>query len=95
MTLPTEVTPAEVTAELPLTRAKPAGSRKAVKHAGTRGSLIKGLPSGPVLAGVATLAVAVGGALHSAGPDLASSGDTRAVRASALRMPAQASARVA
>ncbi len=47
------------------------GKRKAVKHAGSRGSLFKGLPSPPVLLGVASLAVAVGGALTSADADLA------------------------
>jgi biotin carboxyl carrier protein len=47
------------------------GKRKAVRHAGPRGPLFKGLPSPPVLLGVASLAVAVGGALTSTGPDLA------------------------
>jgi murein DD-endopeptidase MepM/ murein hydrolase activator NlpD len=42
-----------------------AGKRKAVKHAGARGPLFRGLPSAPVLLGVATMAVAVGGVLYS------------------------------
>lgn len=42
------------------------GKRRAVKHAGTRGPLFKGLPSLPVAVGVATLAVAVGGVVTSA-----------------------------
>ncbi|HWM74853.1 MAG TPA: M23 family metallopeptidase [Nocardioides sp.] len=47
------------------------GKRKAVKHAGSRGALFKGLPSPPVLLGVASLAVAVGGVMTSTAPDLA------------------------
>lgn len=42
-----------------------AGRRKASRHAGSRGQLFRVLPSAPVLAGVATLAVAVGGAVSS------------------------------
>ncbi|MCD4524597.1 M23 family metallopeptidase [Nocardioides sp. cx-173] len=76
---------AATTAELPVVVVRRApGSRKAVKHAGSRGSLYKGLPSVPVLVGVATLAVAVGGALTSTGPDLAASADTGVRQASAL-----------
>ncbi len=78
---------AEPTAELPLVKApaSPGGKRKAVKHAGSRGSLFKGVPSAPVLVGVATLAVAVGGAVHSAAPqtDLAANAN-RVQAASAL-----------
>ena len=40
----------DATAELPLTSAA-GGKRKAVKHAGRRGPLIKGLPSPPALVG--------------------------------------------
>lgn len=39
------------------------GKRRAVKHVGPRGRLVKGLPSVPVLLGVATLAAAVCGTL--------------------------------
>ncbi len=63
-----EVSPAlseDLTAELPLTPA-PAGKRKAVKHAGSRGPLFRGLPSPPLLVGVTVLALAVGGAVASA-----------------------------
>jgi biotin carboxyl carrier protein len=67
----------------PITPRAP-GCRKAVKHVGSRGPLYKGLPSAPLLVGVATLAVAVGGALSSAGPDLAASADTGVRQASAL-----------
>ncbi len=60
----------DVTAELPLTPAPPvsAGKRKAVKHVGPRGPLFRGLPSPPLLVGVAVLALAVGGAVVSAEP---------------------------
>ncbi|MDO9455107.1 M23 family metallopeptidase [Nocardioides sp.] len=58
------------TAELPLVRDRTPGKRKAVKHAGSRGPLFRGLPSAPVLLGVATMAVAVGGVLYS--PDATS-----------------------
>ncbi len=43
-----------------------AGKRRASKHAGSRGPLIPLLPSPPVLAGIAVLAVSVGGAVVSA-----------------------------
>ncbi len=60
----------DVTAEIPLVREATPGRRKAVRHAGARGSLFRGLPSPPLLLGVATLAVAVGGVLTSgAGTD--------------------------
>ena len=39
------------------------GKRRAVKHAGPRGPLFKGLPSPPVLLGIAALAVSVSGAV--------------------------------
>ncbi len=38
-----------------------AGKRRAVKHSGSRGPLFKGLPSTPLLLGVAALAVSIGG----------------------------------
>lgn len=53
------------TSEIPLDRAVTPGKRKAVKHAGSRGPLFRGLPSPPVLLGLATLTVAVGGVLYS------------------------------
>ncbi|MFB9313739.1 M23 family metallopeptidase [Nocardioides plantarum] len=53
------------TAELPLVRAQAPGKRRAVRHAGSRGPLFRGLPSAPVLLGVATMAVAIGGVLVS------------------------------
>lgn len=56
------------------------GKRKAVKHAGRRGPLFRGLPSMPVVVGVATLAVAVGGVLTSPDATLADA-DTERVAA--------------
>ncbi|TYL51912.1 M23 family metallopeptidase [Nocardioides sp. BGMRC 2183] len=52
--------------------AKPAisGRRRAIKDAGSRGRFLRGLPSIPVAAGLATLAVAVSGAVVSADPIL-------------------------
>jgi biotin carboxyl carrier protein len=58
-------------------RAVPAGGgkRRAVKHAGARGPLFRGLPTLPVAAGVATLAIAVTGVVTSSDPQLASASD--------------------
>jgi biotin carboxyl carrier protein len=64
--------------------ASAAGKRRAVKHAGSRGSLFKALPSAPVLVGVATLAIAVTGAIASAEPDLAAADGSSVRQASAL-----------
>lgn len=56
---------AEATERLPLVAAP--GKRKAVKHAGSRGPLFRGLPSAPVLVGIAALAVSAGGAVLASG----------------------------
>lgn len=58
---------------------KPAvpGKRKAVKHAGSRTSVLRALPSMPVVAGVATLAVSAGGVLTSTHPELMGADSTR------------------
>lgn len=74
----------EVTAELPLLVAPPAGKRKAAKRPGTRGPLFRGLPSAPILLGVAALAVSAGGAISAAGPDLVGNTQPRLSQASAL-----------
>ncbi|WP_206051862.1 M23 family metallopeptidase [Nocardioides ferulae] len=74
----------DATAELPLLTAQPPGRRKAVKHAASRGSLIKGLPSAPVLVGVAALAVSAGGALTVSSPGLVDAEPTRVSAASAM-----------
>ncbi len=46
------------------------GKRRAVKHAGHRGSLFRVLPSAPVLMGIAALAVSTGGVVSAAHPGL-------------------------
>jgi murein DD-endopeptidase MepM/ murein hydrolase activator NlpD len=74
----------EVTAELPLLPAAPPGKRKAVKHSGSRGSLFRGLPSAPILLGVAALAVSAGGAISAASPGLVGHTQPRLSQASAL-----------
>ena len=48
------------------------GKRKAVKHSAPRRSLFKGLPSAPVLLGVAALAISAGGAITVGNPDVLS-----------------------
>jgi len=73
----------ETTGSIPVVSSTP-GKRKAVKHAGSRGPLFKGLPSPPLMLGVATLAVAVGGTVTSAGADLAGSMEPKYNAASAL-----------
>src|SRR5690349_18066066 len=54
----------ETTGSFPVVPAAP-GKRKAVKHVAPRGPLFKGLPSPPLLLGVASLAVAVTGTVTS------------------------------
>jgi murein DD-endopeptidase MepM/ murein hydrolase activator NlpD len=83
---PTQETPAVragATAEIPASGSI-AGRRRAIKHAGRRGPLFKVLPSPPALVGVAALALAVGGSLTTAAPDLAGHGDQTVHAASAL-----------
>jgi murein DD-endopeptidase MepM/ murein hydrolase activator NlpD len=48
-----------------------AGRRKAPRRGASRGSLLRGLPSTPILLGVAALAVSAGGAVTAAGPEIA------------------------
>ncbi len=75
----------EATVELPLARAgAPLGKRKAIRHAGSRGPLVKGMPSPSVLLGVAVLALSVGGAVVSTGPQLAGHEPSKFQQASAL-----------
>jgi biotin carboxyl carrier protein len=73
----------ETTAQLPLVSAAP-GKRKAVRHAGSRGSLFRSLPSPPVLLGVAVLAISAGGAIFSSAPELAGNEPPTFQQASAL-----------
>jgi murein DD-endopeptidase MepM/ murein hydrolase activator NlpD len=78
----------EQTVQLPMFRAEPPhpapGKRRATKHTGRRGPLFKGLPSGPILLGVAALAVSVGGVLSANDADMASNGGGHVAPASAL-----------
>jgi len=74
----------DVTEELPLKAAQPPGKRKAVKHAGSRGPLFRGLPSAPILLGVAALAISAGGAVSAAEPGLVGQNEPRLSQASAL-----------
>ena len=46
------------------------GKRKASRHSASRGSLFRGLPSAPIVMGVAALAVSAGGAVTAANPTL-------------------------
>ena len=68
--------------------AAPAGKRRAAKPAArrsaSRGALFRGLPSAPILLGVAALAVSAGGAVAAADTGLMGSNDTRLTGASAL-----------
>jgi murein DD-endopeptidase MepM/ murein hydrolase activator NlpD len=78
----------EPTVEIPMFRPEPArstpGKRRAVKHAGSRGPLFKGLPSGPVLLGVAALAVSIGGVLSGTDAGMVSNDGGHVAPASAL-----------
>ena len=78
----------EHTVEIPMMRAdraaSTAGKRRAVKHAGSRGPLFKGLPSAPVLLGIAALAVSVGGVLTASDTDTVSNDASHVAPASAL-----------
>jgi murein DD-endopeptidase MepM/ murein hydrolase activator NlpD len=64
-----------------------AGKRRAAtgtRRSATRGPLFRGLPSVPILLGVAALAVSAGGAVTVASPDLVSATPSRVTQASAL-----------
>jgi murein DD-endopeptidase MepM/ murein hydrolase activator NlpD len=74
----------DVTQELPLLQAQPPGKRKAIKHAGSRGPLFRGLPSAPILLGLAALAISAGGAVTAADPGLVGQAQPRLSQASAL-----------
>jgi murein DD-endopeptidase MepM/ murein hydrolase activator NlpD len=78
----TEPTPQRVDLALP-SHAAP-GRRKASKHTGSRGSLFKGLPSVPVLMGLAALSVSAGGAVTMSDADVAPQANHRLVAANAL-----------
>lgn len=72
----------DATERLPLVSAP--GKRKAVKHVGNRGPLFRGLPSVPVLVGIAALSVSAGGAVLAGGSNLADAEPPRLSQASAL-----------
>ncbi|WP_395694069.1 peptidoglycan DD-metalloendopeptidase family protein [Nocardioides sp.] len=88
---PVEAAPADLpTAHLvapeiaePRRASRPRGKRVASRHSSARGPLFRGLPSPPVLIGVAALAISAGGALTAAGTGL-SGQDARFSQASAL-----------
>jgi len=75
--LPTPAAPA------PVTSAAPGKRRAASRHSSTRGPLFRGLPSPPILLGVAALAISAGGALAASGGG-ASADSTPFSQASAL-----------
>ena len=74
--------------ETPTAASSTGGKRKAVKsssrRAASRGPLFRGLPSTPILVGVAALAVSAGGAVTAATPGLVGSSQPRFSQASAL-----------
>ena len=76
-TVPTPLVAVTDPATTPVSAPGTPGKRKAVKHAGPRGPLFRGLPSLPVAVGLATLAVAVGGVVTSTDTQLAASGPER------------------
>jgi murein DD-endopeptidase MepM/ murein hydrolase activator NlpD len=64
-----------------------AGKRRAAtgtRRSASRGHLFRGLPSAPILLGVAALAVSAGGAVTAANTDLVSATPPRAAQANAL-----------
>ncbi|WP_165763583.1 MULTISPECIES: M23 family metallopeptidase [unclassified Nocardioides] len=61
-----------------------AGARVAHRHTASRGSLFRGLPSPPILLGVAALAISAGGALTAANGGLDADDAPRFSQASAL-----------
>ena len=79
------VTPSEVEAA-PRRRVDDAPGKRRAAHTASRGQLFRGLPSVPVLLGIAALAVSAGGAVTAADPALISSDsrDQRVAHASAL-----------
>ncbi|MGZ5404290.1 MAG: hypothetical protein ACXWDL_06540, partial [Nocardioides sp.] len=59
------------------------GRRRASQHTGSRRSLFRGLPSIPVLLGLAALAVSAGGAVTMSEPEFAATSQTRLTAANA------------
>jgi murein DD-endopeptidase MepM/ murein hydrolase activator NlpD len=81
---PTPETPqVSAAASAPVSPAGP-GRRRAHKHSGSRGPLFRGLPSIPVLLGIAALSVSAGGAVTMSEPEFAATSETRLTAANAL-----------
>jgi murein DD-endopeptidase MepM/ murein hydrolase activator NlpD len=84
---PTPISSDELTS---IPRATTAGKRRAEKprrtdrHSGSRGPLIRALPSPPILIGVAALAISAGGAVTAANGGLGADESPRYTQASAL-----------
>jgi murein DD-endopeptidase MepM/ murein hydrolase activator NlpD len=72
------------TADVATAAGKRRAARPSTRHSATRGNLFRGLPSAPILLGIAALAVSAGGAVTAAGTDLVSSTKPRVSQASAL-----------
>ena len=70
--------------ETPTASSAAGGKRRAARHTAARGPLFRGLPSAPILLGVAALSVSAAGAVTAAGPDLMGSTAPRVSQASAL-----------
>ena len=77
-----------VAAEAPATAIAQAaaGRRKASRHSAQRGSMFRGLPSAPIVMGIAALAVSAGGAVTAANPAImgVANNDAHVNQASAL-----------
>ena len=79
-----------LTRRRPMTPATPVppsgGRRRVLQHSGSRGPLCRGLPTVPVLVGIAALAVSAGGAVTAGDQELlhSTSDDRRRVTANAL-----------
>lgn len=85
----TSATAGERTAEVvvPSTSEKhthPTAKRSAGRRAASRGPLFRGLPSPPLLLGIAAVAISAGGAMTAAGGSLGGDDDARFSQASAL-----------
>jgi murein DD-endopeptidase MepM/ murein hydrolase activator NlpD len=65
-------------------RRRAAPKKSSSRRSGSRGPLFRGLPSAPILVGIAALAVSAGGAVTAASPSLVDSGQPTFSQASAL-----------
>ena len=76
--------PRRVTSETPDAAVAAIGKRRATGRDSSRSSLLRRLPSAPIVLGVAALVVSAGGAVTAAAPQLASATPERISQASAL-----------